>query len=89
MRVVINLCHIQELTLACFVHGGGQQELEGLLDFVSLGDEEGGEGLGLGRGGLVGFIIVPLLTNDRLAGHSKGYQAHTIPMRQPSHQLLA
>jgi hypothetical protein len=39
------LCNVQQLKLAGLVHGGGQQELESLLDFEGLGVEEGGKGL--------------------------------------------
>jgi hypothetical protein len=37
------------LKLACLVHGGGQQELESLLDFGRLGVEERGEGSEFGE----------------------------------------
>jgi len=39
---------VQQLKLASLVHGGGKQELEGLLNVGRLGVEEGGEGLECG-----------------------------------------
>ena len=40
--------NVQQLKLASLVHGGGERELESLLDFGRLGVEGGGEGLEFG-----------------------------------------
>ena len=52
----VNLCNVQELKLASRVHGGGWQELEGLLVFERLGIKQGGEGLEF-EGKVVGCVL--------------------------------
>jgi hypothetical protein len=58
------------------MHGGGQQELEILLDFGRLGVEEGSEGLEFRGKLLVVFLVVGAVTSEC----SRQFRSSLIPV---------
>jgi hypothetical protein len=58
------LCNVQQLKLAGLVHGGGQQELESLLDFGRLASRREAKGWRLGKR-LMGVLFTSRAMNAK------------------------